>query len=514
MPRAYLNLDEVYETIHRPVVLEITKQMIRQAGFDRDKDLRVSFRGDLDVSKEALSISGNLNSGTDRYGSEEKLSINVVEKDVVGTNQHERSVRGQPLILLDPLTKTYAHCVYSEKEVEILFRYRSDSRNELESIRSNLSSMFSNRKEVIAHEINYDIQIPKMLVVIMTEIFKLRETYKPTNMEVGKYITNCFRVKPTIFSDLKGENKTLGYKEKQSNIQGNFDIQEIPKPEHVELGVQYTLEFSYVFRYSKPRSMFLKYPFVINSKILDKRFYDTEPKYDYIKINGERSSFTKQEDSFRFSPKAWHERRDGIVEPNYDDEPLLKTPRGYKLISRDLMLMEEGDRHVFNIKDVMSDYEVSDFVYQTLLSEKERSFKAYSSYFLFVVSSDESAMSETQFIMDDHGDVYSKDELDISKTYRIYFYILEDYSLLSRFDVDRICNKPDVTLGMLDMVDPTLNERKLLPRVIGNKKLVTAEFFNAVNEMNKKVELRWHPNKLPSNLRNHAHLIAWENNNG
>lgn len=510
MPSAHLNLNETYETIHRPVIMTITSQMIKHAGLDSDNDLRISFRGDINVSKDILAALGRDQSTTDKYGSEEKLSISVTEKDIPGTNQHKRSVRGQPIIWLDPDLKSYSHLIYSKKEVEIAFTYRSDSRNELESIRSNLTALYSNRKEVVPHEIEYDIQIPKPMVMILAEIYKLKEIPKPSGKNVGQYINDNFTIKPTVYTDTANKNATLGFKEKQSNIQGMFDIQEIPTPQHLELGVQYTLEFSYRFIYSKPMSLYFKYPFVIHSNVLDSRYYSVEPNYDYIKIGHNSSEYNKNLDKFKHHNQAWLERRDGIVNPIYDDEPFIKIPKGYKLISRDLFLMEEGDNHIFNIKDAMGNYNISDKVIDILIKDSSKCFEYFGSYFLFVITENDKIMSSTQLTMDEQGDVYSSEPIDITKTYRVYFYVLRDYTSLSAAAVDRMINEPEDTLFIMDMVDPTLKERDLLPKSIANTKLVKSDFYNAVNNMNVKQEMRWHKDKLIQNQINQGYLLAYK----
>lgn len=510
MPSAHLNLDETYETIHRPVIMAVTSQMIKHAGLDSDNDLRISFRGDINVSKDILAALGRDQSTVDKYGSEEKLSISVTEKDIPGTNQHIRSVRGQPVVWLDPDLKIYSHLIYSKKEVEIAFTYRSDSRNELESIRSNLAALYSNRKEVVPHEIEYDIQVPKLMVMLLAEIYKLKEIPIPSGKNVGEYINDNFTIKPTLFTDSVNKNITLGFNEKQSNIQGMFDIQEIPIPQHIELGVQYTLEFSYKFIYSKPMSLFLKYPFVINSNVLDSRYYNTEPSYDYIKIGHNSSEYNKNLDKFKHHNQAWLERRDGIVNPIYDDEPFVKIPSGYKLISRDLFLMEQGDRHIFNIRDAMGNYEISDEVFNILIKDSDKCFEYFGSYFLFIITENDSIMSKTMLTMDDEGNVYSSEPIDITKTYRVYFYVLRDYTSLSAAVTDKMIHEPEDTLFVMDMIDPSLRERNLLPKVIANTKLVKNDFYRAINNMNIKQEMRWHKDKLIQNKVNQGYLMTYK----
>lgn len=492
MPKITINLDDTYEMVYRPAILAITKQMISHAGLDRDNDLSVSFRGDLNVSKDQFATLGLNGEVSDRYGSTEKLSVEVNEEEVVGTIQHSRSVHGEPLIMVDGETNTYAHCVYSTKKVTASFKYRSDSRNEINSIRNNLIQLYANRKEIVPHEIEYEVPIPKFTVALFSEIHKLKVNGGGTNLSVKEFFDQCFQVKHCFLSNQSEKFSEIGYKEIQRNLKGLFDIGEIPKTNHVETGTQYELEFTYSFYYSKPISFYMSYPVAVYSELLPKPFIDTRPQYDYIRIDVGKSEYAKAHDHFMRGGQVWLERREGIVEPDYDDHPMILSPRGYRRLSRDLFLSEPNDNHLFDVRDLLGSYNMSDDFFEMVIENRNNIFNTYSGHHLIMVTGGDTVLNSSVMSMDETGNVYLNRNLDISKSYRVYFFLLTDYTLLPVATKKMMVNRPESTIKAITMIDPSLIERNLIPKIVGKKKLVERQFEVAIMNMETKGEIKWH----------------------
>lgn len=261
MPLTVTEIPNIEENIARPVAMEIARDISKRIGLPEDIDIR--FIG----SGKSLSIIGSTLQGkkTQRLPGDSFISLEVSEEydSERGLNVAIFQTENRPVVA-DTKLGLYVKPVYQRVYNDIKFKIVAADKTTADNIVSTIKRRHAQRAVELLHEINYSWPLPTVYMVIINEIYKLREANKGYGETVGEWINKCFTEAKTVIVDQSGNNPKITIREKQINVLGWFDFEEQPpQPQRETESGTWSLEFTYRVGYDRIESAVMSYPMMV-----------------------------------------------------------------------------------------------------------------------------------------------------------------------------------------------------------------------------------------------------------
>lgn len=347
MPLTVTEIPNIEENIARPVAMEIARDISKRIGLPEDIDIR--FIG----SGKSLSIIGSTLQGrkTQRLPGDSFISLEVSEEydSERGLNVAIFQTENRPVVA-DTKLGLYVKPVYQRVYNDIKFKIVAADKTTADNIVSTIKRRHAQRAVELLHEINYSWPLPTVYMVIINEIYKLREANKGYGETVGEWINKCFTEAKTVIVDQSGNNPKITIREKQINVLGWFDFEEQPpQPQRETESGTWSLEFTYRVGYDRIESAVMSYPMMVHNQVLPDIFYETTT----YNVNDLRRYLRYYAESIQ----AMHTiegyssgietaiKVDAISIPHYDDWVPTVVPPRYKNIARILLQVDPNNPH-------------------------------------------------------------------------------------------------------------------------------------------------------------------------
>jgi len=274
MPLLVLTNPGVRDSVTRPVVLDIVRQLLTWTGLPQDT--RVLYPGDNETALQPGSkISTDKEFNT--FGTDSQWFITVEEN-----YQEDRALSmavtydDNPKIFDDEDARVWIKPAYSPCDVVLRVRSRFTDKDAATRWRDDIRSRVAMLRDARVHNVSYSYLIPLEFMVVLKEIHRMRESVAPYNQTWEEYIDFYRSTKVRQLSDLVGKNQEWGVAETQARVLGYFDFGMAPEQSSKNSeDSTHAIEFTYSFKYDKPVSSVMSYPLVINNQLMDKRFRQT-----------------------------------------------------------------------------------------------------------------------------------------------------------------------------------------------------------------------------------------------
>lgn len=486
MPRLVLPVPEIHSAFTRPVILQVLRQLSWLT--ELSERTRIVFNG-----YEGAALTFDLN-GTDgdsaQFDQTQRLYVTITERPVeefiLSENPHRRDALP---IFNDPALGVEIKPGYQSFEYRITIEFRAEDKTAAEHWYSGMTARTAMDRAEITHSASYEYAIPVSYYPILLEIHRLRENQGGYGQTFEQWWQQCASKKFTVLLDAAGKPRDIVFKETQLNFLGWFDFTVAPEPTKGDVGSLWTISFDYVVRMDKPAVMVFHYPFVIHNQLLPKKYSGDNLDLSYPAMRGDKSLSNQRNDYFRSLEVHYNTTRRPIRIPYYDDWVAPQRLMFISVLYDILTGPSATDRHSLINFNELEDAELGGhYVLKPHFLEYIQTcgsgiFQQGMSVVSLHAYEDRGQIQPEDLELLPDLTVRTRFEMDLRKRYHVRIGILVDLSILQKSAVETLLNKPDVCLDTLKGLDPTLEKKGLLPRVVGGRLVNRSDFTKAVAEI-------------------------------
>lgn len=488
MPRISLQVPETYENTTRPVVLEITRQVLEYTGLDPNTPLL--FPDDAETTWQPGSTISRPRQPND-FGQGARFFIEMEEEyDVDRILTTAIDMPENLVVFNDPALGIYMKPAYSHQQVTLNFKYRATDKTAAHKWRDDIRARIARNRDVFLHTATYSYDIPDEFLYILKYLHSLRENQAPYGDTYEEYFKKLIDSRATVKTNLAGRWETWSIPETQQQIQGWFDFEGAPEKGSKEGELEaWTIGFTYRFAFDKPIEMVMEYPLMVHNQVVDKRYRQTSKPYQPEQI---RQAYSNSRSAFHVFEKGGVLERvcklEGETIPAIDEwlphDVLPGTLRAFTALSRitpdDLRTLGDMNQlgNHFAIQPDVLKYLKDEWQYVNKTDRSVLQLSLYRSHYL---------QPNDSVRLTPDGIVRATEDLDLREQYHIRLGVVKDIASLSKDVRDRFRNHGKAALVILDAIDCSLKHKDLLPPLIGDDYIGESDLEKALDEINRDV---------------------------
>lgn len=482
MPNIHVPLPETQQSIFRPIVIEIVKQV---QNLTKMKDTTIYFPEDSKMHHAA----GTIDSTSDRYvvTTSKRMNNIQVEEEVDREEISPTFFDGREYrpILEDRLLGLKISPVYAKHNVSVTFNYSTGSKTEalrwLQDMRMKLARMC----DINEHSVRYHYNLNRTAYEITKKVHELREQQAGYGDALDDYIRLCATPRLTVIGDLTDKHRIFAVSETQTEIYGTFDFDALPsKPEKDQESGMWVIAFTYKFNYDKPVGCHVRYPIVVHNQLMPYEWvsFTSEETRARAKAVVEGSRTQEALRDFRADVQIDRVRsQDGVLLiPRFDDFKTSGTLGRTASVVQALAIVPPNDR-----KELLSLTELGDVVLDDDILEFFRAVEypflvqPYKSLFNISLYQGDFLQDHRRLQISNQLVVRSTFDLDIRKVYHLRLSVVTDLDMVTRDAVSRIRLYPKAMYRLVSAVNRAFRENPEMSRLCYQSRLEPFE-FNAI----------------------------------
>ena len=485
MPKIVLTVPETNESVTRPVVFSVTRQLLELTGLSTDTN--ILYPGDLEKAKQPGSELTQT-AGINTMPFTNRIFVEVDENFETDRILSTAIYRPENLFVFrDDRIETSIKPVYSSADITINFKYRAVDKTSAmrwrDDIRTRVSMMEGMRVEL--HTLPYHYLIPPEFLVILKELHRMRESIAGYDEAYEQYFQNNLTKNASVFTTLAGTQGAWGVSEKQIRVVGYFDFEGAPEQGSKEDdGDTWTISFAYKFKYDKPIACIMMYPLMIHNQLVSSKFRPSLPVDDPDKHSRDFSLSASNFAAFE-SGRNLPNQMPGVSIPSFDEFIPSSVPFSTMRVFTALTNIDTSNpRFLLSLKDLGKDNIIHPAILKFMVGEVPYMFKFGLSIFLINIYRGIYIVND---ILDIDTDlkITSKIDLPLRQYYHIRLSLITDLTLLSKEALIRLRNNGEALNIILNYLDPSLNGKGLLPNIMVGDYVSKSDLNAAIDEMNK-----------------------------
>jgi hypothetical protein len=465
MPRILLSLPETVQSITRPIVTDIAREIFDATGIDQNT--QIFYPGDIDKIKQPGSSISDPGPGINLYPFSERVSI-VVEEDYETDRLLSTAIyRPENFFIFrdDPL-ETYVKPVYSSTDTKINFIYRTADKVRAVRWRDNLRNRISmmHGAEINLHEITYNYIIPPEYLYVLREIHRLRENVAGYGDSFDDYFRNNLTPKATVITTTTGTQGTWAIPETQLRIVGYYDFEGGPPLEEREEtgGVTYTISFAYKFKYDKAIACTMFYPLMIHNQVLSTKYRPNKPAYELDQQLKVYSLSAKYFHGFE-KGKTKLDTLPGVAIPSYDEFiPEFVLPETKRLFTALVSIDVNSPLELMSLNN-MTSYKLNPLLAEFLAGEAQYMTIPGASVFTLSLYRGQTLMDANSVSIDSNLNITSTTQLAFRDYHHVRIGVMTNLTKLATVASDRLRANCKLFRMVMEYIDPSIVKSGLLP---------------------------------------------------
>jgi len=486
MPMIKLPIPETTESVTRPVMLDVLRQIMQLTGISNKTN--ITYFGDLERSKQLNSAIGETDKDDpNTFAHNDKVSIEVAENyysDLVVNDAVERPEN--LLIFQDAPLSIVMKPMYKQMEATITIKYRTQNENQAIQWRDYVKSRITQKRELYLHNVSYAFGIPEECLYILRELHALRENVAGFGEDFDTYFANHRTPKMTVLSNLSGSAKLWAVPETQTRIQGWFDWGEAPeKSTRDGDGGTYTVSFSYQFRYARPSEIFMAYPIVVHNQVIPKKLRE-ELLEDHNDIEKTYAMTSRIFRSFEGAVWSDQQRQDfGFSVPRFDEFWPRMVPNNTRRMLTVLFTLDPENPRLFMNVATIKGRQFDPDILEYMRAEREYLPKSSMSAIHFGLYKNDFLIDADPlpFMIDENLNVLGKLSLNYRVQHHLRISLFIDWQSLRGGALQRLQDHGRAAIKMLLAIDPSLKDRGLLPVLIDDNFVSKTSLLIAIHNL-------------------------------
>lgn len=483
MPVIVLPTPETHESITRPVVFDVIRELLDLTGISALSN--IYFPGEDRQWLMPGTAIDNPDQGLS-FGKGERFHVEVTE-EYLETHALAAAVTQQENVhvFTDAALGVFIKPAYTPTQVTLTVVYRATDKTNAERWRDLMRNKITMGRQALLHEINYHYAIPHEYLVILHHLNELKEAQAGYGEEFEQWLKRCFSERVTTRVTQAGTQPLLTVNEKQVGVVGHFDFEGAPeKAEREGEGANYSISFSYTFYYDKVTACVMQYPLMVHNQVVGRKFRDVTPVYDFA-ILPNKPSLSRyhydavQQDYRPSSPLA------GYSIPVWDDWlPTVVPPFTTTMFKIMVALTEDERQRLLSFHELGKNYKLDPELLAFLSQEAPWLTIPGESAFLCTLFRNEVPLDGDAISVDSDLVVRASEPLDLRQRYHVRLAVVHDLFTLSQAARQRLRNNGKVCQMIFKALygDNRLIER-YLPKLIGHNYMPKREFERAAQQI-------------------------------
>lgn len=467
MPQYSTPLEEIDESVIRPVILSVTTDLLER--MELPTSLPILFKGDSAqhfYRGSELEHRYNDTFNGNRFEGDSILYLETTIEDTDFTLLSTTVYRPEEKpLFVDPKLSVVMKPGVVSKKVDINFTI-TGTEKETERWRSTLRRKTAKGAIGLTHMVTYHYPIPVKYMYLLTEIFNMRQANHgyPDETLFG-YFEKHFIRPYTAITNQAGNGTLFTVQEKQLPIQGWFEFgTNPPKPEKQNDVSSYSLNFTYSFYFDCPETIAIKCPLVIHNQILPHHFLNVKYplEVDYIEKHGAWSQ--ENFNTFRFSAENQSNRTKpigipGLPIPWFDDWLDYFNPQWYQSLIRVMVQVDENNPNfILNLKELGA-WEINPLMLNYIMETRGDLWRPYDNLLSLSLWRWGNLEDMRNLYIDDDFNVYSKIPLNPRDNYHLMLSICYDPTMLTDYALDYLLDHTCFLKHYLTILNPDITKK-------------------------------------------------------
>lgn len=490
MPKVLYPIEDTKESITRPVVFDIARQVQKWTGMP---NVPILFPGETEAAYQPGSTINNEKS-FNKFESEALWRLAVTEetdKDrILATAVHQTD---HAEFFFDESLGVFMRPMYSQTHLTLNFELRAPDKNTAERWRQDILARVSTNLDVREHSINYHYLVPIEYEELLSHIHDLREAQAPYGEDYETWITNCFTRNMTVLTTQAGTQARWAVRETQGRVMGLFEFESHPDEGSKEGETsQWTISFSYKVMYEKPIAVSAQFPLLIHNQLIDERFIPSTPKDTARQYASRSSRSATAMGAFEVDMLAKPTVQSGIRLPDYHEFfPQTAFRKTLQVVSA-LLMVEYDEEDPTAVNRVVANLATMDDEFQ--FREEFLDYLRYDHAYInrygesivnVCVYKGDVPLHHSAFSIDKDLNVVMTNDPDIRGIYYLRISLVTDPTALSEKARERARGNVDGLLLYGAAVCPNLVKNGMLPQVLAGKyipRLEAEKFFRRIGQ--------------------------------
>lgn len=479
MPVVVNTIKETTQAITRPVVLDALKILKQYTGIGNNVEIQV-FTG-----SNASSLPGSLanagNGDNVRFDSHEKLLADYTER--FDENDYATAAvnwKDNVPYFLDAPLQIHMRPVIVKANIEIQIQYRCPNEAAAQRWLADIRQRISMERTVLPMELNYTYQIPMSYMVILAHLHDLRENVAGYNQSYLEWIQACFDDRVTVQKTNGEKGHQFTVCERQGGVLGEFDFTSVPTADRNESNSTWTVGFGFKFTYEKVISAVLEYPIVVHNQVVDAKFRKDPTPYTLTEKRLMNISRRAYEHMPYVAPKEWEHPIGGIVIPTYDDWFPDNFSKATTSVFTTLCTVDSDDPYqICNIRD-LGPWQLNPLFLDWIQTNPKLCFSQTRSPLVIEFYTGNTRFTQEALYLDEQLNLRSVTPLNERLIHHLRFALVTDLTVISEPYQRNLRNHGAICQEFLRVIDPTLEQVGLLPKLRGGKMVAPLDYDKAV----------------------------------
>jgi hypothetical protein len=492
MPKVLHTNDGIRESVTRPVVFDITRQIQEWTGLEA---MNILFPGDAEVAIQPGSSINADPAYTNTTPSQSKWRVSIKEEHrtekLMSTAVHQME---HPEFFYDESLGVFLRPVYSPTILTLEFEYRSTDVNNARRWRDEIRARVSTNRDIRTHIVNYSYLVPKEFMPLLEHIHELRENQAGYGDDLEKYLADHFTQNVTKLSTLAGTEERWAIAEQQARIMGQFEFQELPdEPEKQGETSAYRQAFSYRIYYDCPIATAADYPVLVHNQLIDAKYLMISPVDDFNTYESRSPRSVTALGAFEVDQLAKPTIRSGLRLPHFHEfyprSVLRNTLQVLSaLVGVDDPAVNPNNRRIMGFSEIDEQWEFRDEFISFLKYDHAYLNKYGESMVNVAVYDGSMPLHHSLFSVDADLNVILNFDPDLRRTYYVRLCLMTDpFMDLSDAAKDRARGHADGMILIGASLAPDLVRRQMLPSVLGDSNYITRaegiKFFKDIRSL-------------------------------
>lgn len=484
MPKILLGVPETTESVTRPVALDIIRQVLKVTGID--SNVNVVFPGDTNNTQQLNSaISQQTGDDPNKFDHNNKISIEIQEVDDPDQVQNEAVFRPENLLIFeDPPLDVIMKPVYSAQAVTITVKYRAENKNLAIKWRDAVKAKIGMARDIYIHDISYSYGVPKEFLIVLEEIHKMRENVAGYGDTFDEYFASHRHPKMTNVTNLAGTSELWVMPETQDRVQGWFDFELPEEGSKEDASNTWTISFSYKYHYRRPTAVAMMYPLVIHNQVVPPRIREVKRLTSYEDRQHVHSYFTGSLLPLEGGTEAREYcKRFGYSIPTWDEFSPSQIPISSLRVLEILTLVDEANPALlFNLGE-LGDRKFTPEILAYLKAEHAWLDKPFGSAIHLSMYRNQYLISPTPLVVTADLDVLATTPPNLRTQLHVRVGLLTNLQMIQGKGLERMQDHGKAVHQMLMAIDPTMERRGALPRIVGDDFITKRDLINAITQL-------------------------------
>jgi len=468
MPRITVKLASSYENISRPVCMGLARDVMVLC--DIDEKTPVFMPGEFEQVNQPNTEMGG--SGEAIFESFERIIV------VAEDNMRQESVLNQvvrqnelPPMLEDNRLGISVRPVYMQSDITLSFRYICSTRQQAIKWRDEFAARRAENRTSVSHEISYKIPVQDGVIGLLAHLHHLREKTAGYGETFNEYFRSIQKREFIGLGTQDGDIDKLliAVPEKQVEVTGWFDFNEIPKETKISGNSTWEIQFTYRLMYHRATHLYISYPLMVHQSHISKTYFSSRPRYCIEELNKNGAIGIKALDAIDGQYNHFPAPADGMRIPAYDEwipQPRSQPPMSVSAISWMIQLNPKDSQDILNLTqlpDMRLTLEMDTYlkvIYKTL-------HKRGGGLCFLTLYANDMPLDEAFLTVDKDLNVRATVPLDLRKQYHLRLNFPTAYMLFNKATIRLMQTHNKATLQTFQSILPSLDVEYALSLLIG-----------------------------------------------